>query len=134
MEISKENYLRAMYEFFEKTENKTEIKAIDLSKILNISKSGISQMLKKLKKDKLILFAPYSPIKFTEKGFEKAERITKNYRIIVVFLREKLKLNEKEILFESHKLEHAFSDDVIKKLDLFLDKPKFCFDGKKIPR
>ena len=84
-------------------------------------------------KEGLLKSAPYSRIKFTHKGREEAMRIVHNHRLIEYFLKEILKVDESKLHEEAHKLEHAFSDSTIRKLDKFLGNPKLSPDGKPIP-
>lgn len=139
--ISKEDYLRVMYSIYEAQEDKKlGIKSIDISKALNITKPSVSDMLRKLAKKRFIKFSPYSNIFFTNKGLKEAVRITHNHRVIEVFLRKMLKyglskIHEKsKIHKEANHLEHAFSDESIKRLDNFLNNPKISPYGNKIPR
>ena len=132
MNISREDYLRVMYELYEK--EKKGIKSVDIAKKLNVTKSSVSQMIKKFNKDKLILTEPYSKIRFTNKGLNEAKRIIYTHRVIEVFLKDFLKYDTKEIHDEAHRLEHAFSEESIKRLDVLLNKPKKSPYGKTIPR
>ena len=132
MNISREDYLRVMYELYEK--NKGAFKSVDIAHKLNVTKSSVSQMIKKLNKEKLILTEPYSKIRFTTKGLNKAESIIYIHRVVEVFLKDFLKYDTKEIYDEAHRLEHAFSKESIKRLDVLLNKPKKSLHGKTIPR
>ncbi len=128
---SQEDYLRAIYDILEK---KQQVKAIDIVKYLNVSKPSVSEMVRKMTKKGLIKSAPYSAIKFTKKGKKIATRLTYKHRVIEVFLKNVLKCNKKNIHQEAHQLEHAFSDQVIKKLGKLLKNPKISPYGHKIPK
>jgi len=128
---NQEDYLRAIYNLYEK--NKQNVISVDVANYLNISKSAVSKMFKKLLKQKLIKMSPYSSIKFTTKGLREAKELTRKHRVIEVFLVNILKVKKNKMHGEAHKLEHAFSDKSIKKLATFLNNPKFCPNGKKIP-
>ena len=130
---SQEDYLRAMYLIYEKQADKSlGIKSIDISKELNVSKPSVSEMIKKLAKMGFIRSKPYSNIFFTNNGLREARKITHNHRVIEVFLKEVLKYNLKGVHEEAHKLEHAFSQESIKRLDKFLKNPKVCPHGDVI--
>jgi DtxR family Mn-dependent transcriptional regulator len=115
---SKEDYLRVIYEL----ENKEGVKNIQIARNLHISKPSVSQMLNKLKQNKLVTFKPYSPCYLTQKGKQQAEQLTKKYELIKIFA-EKLKhSNPKE---QAHLLEHHNSDEFFNKLADFLEiKPQ----------
>lgn len=130
MYVSKEDYLRVMYELYEKEDC---IKSVDIAFILKVTKSSVSQMIKKLANERLIITKPYSKIKFTSKGLKKAKQLMHNHRVIEVFLKDILKYDIKKVHEEAHKLEHAFSEDSIERLDKFLKNPKISPHGKVIP-
>lgn len=130
---SKEDYLKAIYLIYEKQGDKTAgIKSIGIAKSLGISKPSVSAMIKKLAKEGFLKVKPYSKIFFTKKGLREAKRITHNYRVIGVFLKDILKYDLNKIHKEAHKLEHAFSEESIRRLDKFLGDPKRCPHGEII--
>lgn len=129
---SQEDYLRAIYYLSETS--KDAIRSVDVAAYLKISKPSVSKMFKKLIEQGYIKMQPYSGIFFTAKGLREAKKLTHKHRIIEVFLTKILKINKKNIHQEAHKLEHAFSDEVINKLSKFLNNPKSCPGGKQIPK
>lgn len=129
---SQEDYLRIIYNLYE--ENGQSISSVNIAEYLNISKAAVSKMLKKMSFENLIEMNPYSNIFFTKKGLREAKKVVYKHRIIEVFLIKILKVDKNKMHDEAHKLEHAFSDKSIKKLANFLNNPKFCPDGKKIPK
>ena len=129
---SQEDYLRAIYYIYEKTSNK-KVNSVEVASYLVVSKAAVSKMLKKLVKQKLIKMQPYSSFSFTVLGLRQAKILTRKHRIIEVFLVDVLKIKPNQVHEEAHKLEHAFSDRSIKKLAKFLNNPKFCPGGKRIP-
>ncbi|MBU0614749.1 MAG: metal-dependent transcriptional regulator [Nanoarchaeota archaeon] len=131
MDISKEDYLRVMYELYE-TE-KAGIKSVDVADKLNVSKSSVSQMIRKLNKGGLVFSEPYSKLRFTDKGLNEARRIMHNHRVIETFLKNVLEYDLSKVHEEAHCLEHAFSEDSIKRLDKFLSHPKKSPYGRVIP-
>ncbi|MCK5461345.1 metal-dependent transcriptional regulator [Candidatus Gracilibacteria bacterium] len=128
---NREDYLRAIYCINEQKEG--TVRSIEIVKYLKISKPAISVMLKKLKQQKYIKMEPYLGISFTNKGFKEAQKLTYKHRISELFLRDVLNIDGKDIHEEAHKLEHALSDKVVKKMANFLDNPNVCPCGHKIP-
>ncbi len=129
---SREDYLRAIYHLIEE-EGSDEVKSVDLADFLEISKPSVAEMLENLTEDGLVDKERYSGVKLTKKGLEEAKKITFKHRVIEVFLLEFLKVDKKNLHKEAHKLEHAFSDDVVKKLSIALNHPKKCPHGSPIP-
>lgn len=127
---NREDYLRGLYIL---EEEKGEIKSIDLSKYLNVSKPSVSEMVRELDKDGLISHKKYSSIRFTSKGKRLAKKLTSKHRLIEIFLKNILKVNSRKIHEEAHRLEHAFSDESISKIRKLLGNPKKDPHGKPIP-
>ena len=128
---NKEDYLRGLYIL---EEEKGEIKSIDLANYLNVSKPSVSEMVKELDKGGLISYRKYSKLNFTRKGREVAKKLTSKHRIIELFLKNIVKLNSKNVHEEAHRLEHAFSEESIKRIRKLLGNPKKDPHGKPIPR
>jgi Mn-dependent DtxR family transcriptional regulator len=63
--IEKENYLKAFYKLEEKDQ---EISVTALSQYFRVSKSTVSNMIKKLVKMGFVNTEPYKPIILTESG------------------------------------------------------------------
>lgn len=131
---SKEDYLRTMYGLYEKLDSKEEgIMSINIAKELKITRPSVSGMLKKFVQEGYIKFTPYSKIFFTSKGLKEAQRVMHNHRVIEVFLKNILKYASSKVHEEAHRLEHAFSEESIKRLDKYLNNPKKSPQGKIIP-
>jgi len=105
----REDYLRIIYEF----EEGKGVRSIDIAKELGISKPSVSEMLRKLAGENLVKIQPYSKIFLTGKGKRKAEKLFDRHFIIKQFVEKVLGHNEEKALEESHKLEHALSEESI---------------------
>jgi DtxR family Mn-dependent transcriptional regulator len=133
-EESKEDYLRTMFSLYEKLDSKEDgITSVNIAKELKITRPSVSGMLKKLVENGYIRFKPYSKIFFTSKGLKEAQRVMHNHRVIEVFLKKILKYDLSKVHEEAHRLEHAFSEESIKRLDKFLNHPKRSPYGYDIP-
>lgn len=130
---NQEDYLRAIYALYENSPDKN-ISSVDVAQYMQISKAAVSKMLKKMNTQGIIMMNPYSRIRFTSVGIKAAEKLTYKHRIIEVFLLKILNIEKRNIHNEAHKLEHAFSDESIKKLANFLGNPENCPCGHKIPK
>ncbi len=134
MNISTEDYMRTIYFFYEKQGDKSKgIKPIDIAKELKITKASVCKMIKKLVSQKYLKAKAYSRVHLTKKGLNKARRIMHNHRVIEVFLAKILNYDINKVHEEAHKLEHAFSEKAIKRLDKFHKNPKISPMGIKIP-
>ena len=128
---TKEDYLRAIYLFEEK--NKRSIHAIELARNMGLAKSTISERLRELAAQGLIE-ASYSIVTLTVRGRVLARELTFKHRIIEVFLHNVLKMPLSKIHDEAHRLEHAFSDEAIRRLAKLVGNPKKDPHGEEIPQ
>lgn len=132
MSNSTEDYLRATYSLFERNVNEG-VKSIDIATRLNITRASVSIMAKKLAEEGYLIADKYSKIFLTDKGKIEARKIMHKHRVIEVFLVDILDYDIKKVHDEAHKLEHAFSDESIERLDNLLNNPKLSPLGKIIP-
>ena len=129
---TKEDYLRALSKL--EQERDEGVKSKELAEFLMLAKSTVSERLRELAEQNLIRQEPYGPITFTPKGRKIAQEITYKHRLVEVFLTEKLGMSKPKAHEEGHKIEHAISDEVARKLSAFLDNPKTCPHGREISR
>ncbi len=127
---TKEDYLRVIYLFEEKTNH--PIRAVELAHDMGLAKSTISERLRELAAQGLIK-ASYSVVTLTPSGRVLARDLTFKHRIIEVFLHDVLKMPLEKIHDEAHRLEHAFSDYAIRRLAKLVGNPEKDPHGEEIP-
>lgn len=110
------------------------MKLVDIADYLKLSRSTVSERVQELVEQGFIIHSKYAHISFTRRGYMTAKKLTHKHRVIEVFLHEVLHLSTKESHAEAHRLEHALSDTVIKKLGAFLGHPVFDPHGAHIPK
>jgi len=132
MEINREDYLKAIYKL--QTKNNRSVSVKELSEFLHISKPSVSEMVRKLAGDKLVVFKKYGKVFLTPKGIIEAEKILKKHRLIETFLHEMLRIKKEDVHEEADKLEHALSEKVTENIDEMLKFPKKDVCGDEIPR
>jgi DtxR family Mn-dependent transcriptional regulator len=134
MNVSVEDYMRTIFGLYERQSPESDgIRSVDISRELGVSKPSVSQMLSKLGRMGYINRASYGRLSMTNKGYKEAQRIMHNHRVIEVFLMRILKYKLEEVHEEAHRLEHAFSEESIRRLDRFLKNPTKSPSGKSIP-
>ncbi len=125
-----EDYIRAVYLLEKK---RVGVKSKELADYLQVKKSSVSEMVGKLKQVGMLNYEKYSKLSLTKKGRELAERLTFKHRVIEAFLTKLLKRDKKKVHSEAHKLEHAFSDESIKRIYAIIGKPTIGAHGEHIP-
>lgn len=128
--ISKEDYLSVI---FKNLDDSGEIKANTIAEKLSVSNAAVTDMLKKLSKDKLIRYEKYKSIQLTDKGEAYARNMVRRHRIWEIFLYQIVKLPWDKVHEEAHRLEHSSSDELINKMEEMLDFPEFDPHGDPIP-
>ena len=128
---TKEDYIRMIYRI---SQNGTDVGVTQLAHRLDLSKSTVSERLKELDRDGYVNASPYACIVLTAKGLLVAEKLTYKHRIVEVFLHSVLGLPKNKVHEEAEKLEHACSDEVIKRLAHFLEHPTNDPHGSEIPK
>ena len=128
---TREDYIRAVYSLHEQ---KNSVRIIDISHYLNLARSTVSERIKDLEKVRLVKSDRMDGIILTKQGIILAEKLTYKHRLIEVFLHDVLHIDSQKVHEEAHTLEHAFSEEVIKRLATFLGNPKTDPHGKKIKK
>ncbi|MFA5049472.1 MAG: metal-dependent transcriptional regulator [Candidatus Micrarchaeia archaeon] len=126
---STEDFLFAMLQIYE--EGNSDIKLVDISLKLGISRAAATKMSIKLSSNSLIEKTRYSKIRLTKKGKKFAIEVARKHRIIEVFLDKKLGLSGKELEEQAHAMEHSINKKTLERLSVFMNNPDVCPHGKK---
>lgn len=129
---TEENYLKTILRF---SRDQELVSTNTIANYLGTSPASVTDMLKKLKnKSKpLVDYTKYKGAKLTGEGRRIALRIIRKHRLWEVFLVEKLKFSWDNVHEVAEQLEHIDSPELIKRLDEFLEFPKFDPHGDPIP-
>ena len=128
---TEENYIKAIYHLSEDGEG--TISTNEIAKAVNATPASVTDMLKKLKQKKLITYEKYHGVQLAKEGERIAKTVVRKHRLWEVFLVEKLGYSWDKIHEIAEQLEHIRSEEMIDKLDKFLDFPKFDPHGDPIP-
>ncbi len=131
MNISKEDYLKTIYELGGET---NQVNNKDIAKVLKIAPPSVSEMIKKLLGDGYVEYTVYQGVRLTEHGTKEAKRIRRRHLLWEVFLVEKLGYSWDEVHEEAEKLEHVTSEKLEESLDKYLNYPELCPHGSNIIR
>jgi len=131
MTISEENYIKVIYHLSLVSPKGVNTNAI--AGMLDTKASSVTDMLKKLSEKELVSYQKYQGVTLTDKGFYSAKMIVRKHRLWEVFLVDKLNFSWDEVHEIAEELEHIKSENLINKLDAFLDFPSFDPHGDPIP-
>lgn len=127
---SKENHLKAIFHLQEANGNVT---TNELAAALQTRPASVTDMLKKLKEQKLLNYQKYKGFKLSTEGRKVALQIIRKHRLWEYFLVEKLQFGWDEVHEIAEELEHISSRKLIDRLDAYLDFPKTDPHGDPIP-
>ena len=127
---SKENYLKAIFHL---QEEDGMVTTNALAAELNTRAASVTDMLKKLKTQKLLLYEKYQGFRLSNEGRKVAIQIIRKHRLWELFLVEKLHFGWEEVHEIAEELEHISSRKLIDRLDEFLGFPTADPHGDPIP-
>jgi DtxR family transcriptional regulator, Mn-dependent transcriptional regulator len=127
---SKENYIKAIFHLQQEQESVT---TNALAEALRTKPASVTDMLKKLKTQKLLQYEKYRGVKLTTEGRKLAIQIIRKHRMWEYFLVEKLRFGWEEVHEIAEELEHISSKKLIDRLEEFLDFPQSDPHGDPIP-
>ena len=104
-----------------------------LAETLSISPVSVNEMCRKLQEQGLVIYQPYKGASLTPEGERRAYRVLRRHRLWEVFLVEKLGFDYAQAHDAACRLEHATSDLLADRLDVFLEYPTVNPEGVPIP-
>ena len=131
MTPNKEDYLKCIYEIG--TEN-GKISNKEIANRMQVSPPAVTEMIKKLISEDLIIKDKAKGYPLTETGTINVAELYRKHRLIEVFLMNHLQYTCDQIHQEAEILEHTVSAHFINALDRLLNYPKTCPHGGQIPK
>lgn len=125
-----QDYLKQTYKLQEEHEYVT---ISQLAAKLRVSAPSVTQMVKKLAKEKLVDYTPYQGVMLTEKGKKIALEVIRHHRLLELFLSEILGYPLEKVDEEAERLEHFISEEFEQKINERLGNPKVDPHGDPIP-
>lgn len=127
---TQQDYIKVIWNLDQLGE-KAKMKAV--ADMLIVKPPTVVAMFKQLSKFGLISYNKHDGAKLTVTGLREAEQLIRKHRLIETFLRTVLKIEEPLLHNEAEKLEHVMSDQLIMKIDEFLNYPSTDPHGSVIP-
>ena len=104
-----------------------------IAAVLRLAPGTVTSMIKTLAASGLVAYEPYSGVRLTDPGRELAVHVLRRHRLIELFLVRILGMDWSEVHSEAEQLEHAFSDNVVERIDEMLGNPSVDPHGDPIP-
>jgi DtxR family Mn-dependent transcriptional regulator len=127
---SKENYLKAIFHL---QQEQALVTTNALAAALQTRPASVTDMLKKLKEQKLLIYERYKGFKLTSEGRKAAVLVIRKHRLWEYFLVKKLQFGWEEVHEIAEELEHISSRKLIDRLEAFLGYPETDPHGDPIP-
>ena len=128
--VSKENHLKTIFHL---QLEQGLVTTNALAAALNTRPASVTDMLKKLKEQKLLIYERYKGFKLSNEGRKAALQIIRKHRLWEYFLVKKLQFGWDEVHEIAEELEHIGSRKLIDRLDAFLGFPENDPHGDPIP-
>jgi DtxR family Mn-dependent transcriptional regulator len=127
---SKENYLKAIFHL---QQEQGLVTTNALAAALRTRPASVTDMLKKLKEQKLLIYERYKGFKLNNEGRKAAVQVVRKHRLWEYFLVKKLQFGWEEVHEIAEELEHISSRALIDRLEAFLGYPATDPHGDPIP-
>jgi len=131
MTLAEENYLKAIFHL--EFENGGEVSTNAIAESMETKPSSVTDMVQKLAEKGMLIYKRYKGVQLTEEGRKLAAYVIRKHRLWEVFLVEKLHFHWDEVHEIAEQLEHIQSDELIKRLNIYLGNPDFDPHGDPIP-
>lgn len=116
---SLEDYLEIICNF---ENSKKQIKAVDISKELHISRASVTEALKKLADKGLVNYGRYETISLTNEGKNIAQKVVSKHAVLQQFFEQVLDLSSEEASYNACKIEHIITDNAFAKISKLVTK------------
>ena len=116
---SLEDYLEVICNY---TDQNKSVRAIDISKKLNVSRASVTEALKKLADKEMLIYDRYGSVTMTEKGLKEARLVVSKHMTLQNFFEEVLGLDTNEASQNACRIEHVISEQAFNKISEFTKK------------
>jgi len=130
LSITQQDYIKVIWNL-DQSKEKAKMKVV--ADTLFVKPPTVLAIFKQLSKLGLISYDKHQGAQLTVTGRDEAEQLIRKHRLIETFLRSVLKIEEPLLHDEAEKLEHVMSDQLIMKIDEYLNYPSTDSHGSIIP-
>ena len=132
--LTVENYVKTIYLIAARNRTGEPVATGELAQALSVSPGTVTGMLKTLSEADLATYTPYEGARLTPAGERLALAVLRRHRLVELFLKQALQMPWDEVHEEAEHLEHAVSDRLVDRIDMYLDHPDVDPHGDPIPR
>ena len=125
-----QDYLKTIYCLEKETGGVTVSR---LAQAMEVTLPSVTSMVKKLAARKLLDYTPYLAIALTPAGEKRALELVRHHRLLESYLQKALGVGLDRLHEEADRLEHALSEELEQRMDVFLGHPSFDPHGSPIP-
>ncbi len=129
--LAEENYIKNIFHLEQECGGEVSTNAI--ADRMETKPSSATDMVQKLAEKEVLSYKKYKGTLLTSTGRKVAANIIRKHRLWEVFLVDKLDFHWDEIHEIAEQLEHVQSEELITRLDKFLDHPDFDPHGDPVP-
>lgn len=131
LSVTEENYLKSICMLSQVEQSTVSTNAI--AAYMGTSAASVTDMLKRLTEKGLTIYEKYKGVSLSKSGKDLAIQLIRKHRLWETFMVEKLNFTWDEVHHIAEQLEHIQSEQLIDRLDAFLDFPRFDPHGDPIP-
>jgi DtxR family Mn-dependent transcriptional regulator len=131
--LTVENYVKTIYQIMAAQAGQPASTG-QIAAALDVSPGTVTSMLKTLDAARLATHKPYEGVALSRAGRVLALRMIRRHRLIELFLLRTLDMSWDEVHDEAEHMEHAVSDLLVDRIDVFLGHPEVDPHGDPIPR
>ena len=132
--LTVENYVKAIYLIAARRPAEATVGTGEIAQALDVSPGTVTGMLKTLSEADLATYTPYEGARLTPAGQRLALKVLRRHRLLELFLAQTLQLSWDEVHEEAEHMEHAASDRLIDRIEVYLGNPAVDPHGDPIPR
>lgn len=129
--LADENYLKAVYHL--SGGESVSVTTGLLAEYLNVTAASVTDKMKRLKEKKYVEYQKSRGVKLTKEGEKIALSVVRKHRLWEQFLVQVLGFKWNEVHEIAEQLEHINSDELIGRIDKYLDYPTVDPHGDPIP-
>ena len=120
--VANEDYLECMVRIESEDGETGGVRSVDIAQRLGVSKASVNKAVSALKASELVEQSHYGKVILTDRGREVGSAIWYRHRLVRTFLVQELGVEFERADFEACMMEHALSEDTMKRWLAYLEK------------